>query len=231
MKSKKIISILAAFAVAASAAVSAYAYTDYNTDATKTLSELKIILGYEDGSFRPDNKITRAEMAAISVRAEYPFYAADGEIEKTIDGDTVTFKDITPSDWFYNQVKEGTILGIFNGYDQDTFGPNDTVTAAQLVKVCLTIPCYNFLVESSEPWYESWMDAAVKYGLIKEGEFTANQEVTRADVAELMYRALNMPMVRVVQGGHDYPPPHKISTADDTPYQRLLGKNIKEWVH
>ncbi|HZD60805.1 MAG TPA: S-layer homology domain-containing protein [Anaerolineae bacterium] len=88
--------------------------------------ELNIISGYPDGTFRPDGKITRAEIATIVVRA-YKF-------GKTDFGRTIYFDDISRH-WAYNNILLASENGIINGYPDNTFVPDGTATRAETAAI------------------------------------------------------------------------------------------------
>ena len=82
-----------------------------------------LLAGDPDGSFRPSDKLTRAEMATILWRLagkpETPAYQG-------------TFKDVGKNDWFQPYVEWAAKAGVAKGNDDGTFGPNDNVTREQL---------------------------------------------------------------------------------------------------
>lgn len=202
------------------------AFSDCSDKSVQILGQLKIINGYNDGTFRPDNDISRAEMMKMAVTAEW-IAANITSDKKIIEDDTVSFTDVTVDDWFYEHLKFAVPNSIIDGYDDGSFKPNNTVTAAEAIKICLSLASYDVFVANSSPWYVSWMDVAVKYGLISEGEFEPNSKISRGQVAELMYRAINMPIV-VVAGGTPENVKYEICDGEirefDSIYNRLLDK-------
>lgn len=75
--------------------------------------------GYPDGSFKPGNTVTRAEFAVMLVKTL--------QLEK---GDKV-FSD-TIDHWAKDEIAAASSRGIVNGYDADTFGPDDLITREQM---------------------------------------------------------------------------------------------------
>ena len=99
-------------------------YTDVPADAwynnaVSTLSNAGIIDGYEDGTFKPDGNITRAEFATIAVR----FF------EATYDGEDL-FSDIA-GHWAQDYINEAANAGIVDGYPDGTFRPQQYITRAE----------------------------------------------------------------------------------------------------
>ena len=84
------------------------------------------IVGYEDGSFRPNAPITRAEFAAIAVR----FFEEDSAIYE--EG---TFSDIAGSEWFADAVQAAKDHGIIGGYPDGSFQPNEFISRAEACSI------------------------------------------------------------------------------------------------
>ncbi|MGI6026273.1 MAG: S-layer homology domain-containing protein [Candidatus Scatomorpha sp.] len=102
------------------------AYTDvaagswYNI-AVSTLSNMGILGGYEDGTFRPNASITRAEFAKIAVSF---FDWADVYAVNS-------FVDVRDSAWYANYVAVAAELGLIEGYGGNVFRPDATITRAE----------------------------------------------------------------------------------------------------
>lgn len=97
----------------------------YNTPVS-TLSAMGLIEGYEDGSFRPDNPITRAEFAAIAGR----FFTDNDAIYEP-----GTFSDIEGAEWFADAVQAAKDHDIIGGYPDGTFKPNNPITRAEACSI------------------------------------------------------------------------------------------------
>lgn len=95
----------------------------YNT-AVSTLANAGIIAGYEDGLFRPDAPVTRAEFAAIISRF------ADGTEVKTC-----SFNDVSPEHWAAQAVAVAESLGWMGGYGDGSFRPGKDISRAEAVAV------------------------------------------------------------------------------------------------
>ena len=101
-------------------------YSDCNSDlwcnnAISTLSNMGIIDGYSDGSFRPYGKITRAQFAKIAV----------GFFETTTQEYQGYYSDIPENAWFTNYVEAASRVGLIQGFADGTFRPNVNITRAQ----------------------------------------------------------------------------------------------------
>lgn len=102
-------------------------FPDVNADdwfnvTVSSLANMGAISGYEDGTFRPNEPITRAELAAMAGR----FYEAfDAEYEEG------TFLDVEGDEWFADAIAAAAELGILGGYPDGTVRPNNNITRAE----------------------------------------------------------------------------------------------------
>lgn len=92
-------------------------------DAVATLSRMGILKGYEDGTFKPDAAVTRAEFATIASR-----------FDKLATG-TKTFKDVPASHWAYAAISSAAEKGWVSGYEDGTFRPDRAITRAEVAKL------------------------------------------------------------------------------------------------
>ena len=89
------------------------------------MSSLGIIKGYEDGTFKPENKITRAEFATIITRFD--------EMQK-IDFKT-SFVDVTKDHWAYDTINYAKMMGWISGYEDGTFQPDSSIKRAEAITI------------------------------------------------------------------------------------------------
>ncbi|OCS88408.1 S-layer homology domain-containing protein [Caryophanon tenue] len=95
--------------------------TNKNSGYIQAAKDLGIINGYEDGTFRPNAKVTRGHMAAFISRA---FDLPTG---------TKTFKDVPVNHTAYVAVSELAAANITTGYEDGTFKPQNNLTRAHIV--------------------------------------------------------------------------------------------------
>ena len=101
-------------------------YSDCNSElwcnnAISTLSNMGIIDGYTDGTFRPYGKITRAQFAKIAV----------GFFETTREEYQGYYSDVPENAWFTDYVEAASRVGLIQGFEDGTFRPNTNITRAQ----------------------------------------------------------------------------------------------------
>ena len=95
----------------------------YN-NAISTLSNMGIITGYDDGTFKPNAQITRAEFVTIATR--FFSYKAD------YDG---AFKDVSYLSWYADYVQAAVDMGLVSGYPDGSFRPGNNITRAEAVTI------------------------------------------------------------------------------------------------
>ncbi len=95
---------------------------DWFNVTVSSLAQMGVIAGYEDGSFRPNAPITRAEFAAIATR-----FSA----ERGVTYNEGLFADITGDEWFADVVAAAADRGLLGGYPDGTVRPNATITRAE----------------------------------------------------------------------------------------------------
>ncbi|MHC0039738.1 immunoglobulin-like domain-containing protein, partial [Pseudoneobacillus sp. C159] len=98
-----------------------------------------IMTGSVNGTFRPQATITRAEMATIALRWLQKECKADADAypfcSKLVSKETVKFKDISDKHWAKEAIEMMALTGIMQGYEDNTFHPEEKLTRAQAVKV------------------------------------------------------------------------------------------------
>jgi|GEM_PF-5740216 len=156
------------------------------------LSNKKVINGYEDGTFRPDNKINRAELAVIVAKV-LGLKQSEGATKFKDD------KDI-PS-WAKSYIKAATEAGILSGYGDNTFKANKPCSREEIVtmimrgmKLDTSTEDINFKDAASiQSWAKGYVSKAVSLKIIKgydDGTFKPAKDVTRAEAAAIVINVL-----------------------------------------
>ncbi len=200
---KKIIALVAVFAMMVSTVAFAQDFTDVAEDhnyyeAIEMLSKLNILTGDDqdgDGKmdFRPEDTITRAEVAAIVSRIQNIDSAAQRATE---------FVDVPATHWASGYVAQAAGQGIVNGYGDGNFGPEDNVLYEQVVKMLMVTLGYEPFAADNGGYPSGYLTAASRYG-VTEGLIGANVgvEATRGQVAQLVYKAVDTALMdRYVYG-------------------------------
>ena len=150
------------------------------------------IQGYPDGTVKPQNNITRAEVATIFFRlltdeAREYFWSTDSG-----------FSDVKSSDWFNNAVATMVNAGIITGYNDGTFRPNDPISRAEFATIAarfLSDPysLQDQFYDTEGHWAEVYINRAAEVGWINgynDGSFRPNKAITRAEAVTLVNNVL-----------------------------------------
>ena len=159
------------------------------------LTDLKIINGYGDYRFAPDQSISREEAATVAAKAF-----------KRSDAPMIAFSDVDSSQWSYNYIVDATQAGVLNGYLDGTFRPANPLTRMEMVMIMANalkqkewlathIPTYGspFTDVNTDYWGISTLWAMKSQGWIDgftDGSFRAEQTATRAEFVQILSKIL-----------------------------------------
>ena len=200
---KKVLSLVLCVAMLLSVMVmgTGAAFTDEDEfspqyqEAAEVLTNLKVIQGYEDGSyFLPQRNITRAQVATMIYRA------ATGDVNDTQVGQYVDydqFNDVSATDWHAGYVNYCANAELIKGFTPDTFGPNKNVTGYQVLAMILRAVGYDQNDEfTGSGWEIRTASIAESLGILDNvQDATLGQPATRELVAELIFQAMIVPTV------------------------------------
>ena len=155
-----------------------------NQDAVAVTSAIGMFEGYEDGSFGPENVVTRAEMAVIICTM---LYGAGVNVNQF--AETNVFTDVPA--WAQGYVNLCSSLGIVAGVGEGKFDPNATVTTAQAVlMLCRALGYFQNAADFGDNWMLAATAKGTQLGLYGDLKLAANEGLTRDNVAELVFNAL-----------------------------------------
>ena len=154
------------------------------------LSALGVVKGYPDGEYKPANVVTRAEMAALVIRA-----MGFSDVQET--GYETGFSDVAKDDWCSGVVKQASDLGLIKGYPDGTFKPSNTVTYNEALT--MIVRALGYKEEGlTGTWPQNFVNQAKTLDLydgVGVTEENFQQGATRGDCAIMIYNALELPMV------------------------------------
>ena len=163
-------------------------------EAAEVLAGMKVMQGYDDGSFLPQRNITRAQVATMIYRA------ATSDVTDTqtpIYADYDKFDDVQSDDWFAGYVNYCGNAELIKGFTPTTFGPNKNVTGYQVLAMILRAVGYDQNDEfTGSGWEIRTASTAESLGILDNvQDATLGQPATRELVAELIFRAMIVPTV------------------------------------
>lgn len=145
------------------------------------LQEKKIVQGYSDNTFRPNQEINRAEFIKIVMNG----------FEKVASGQNC-FPDVH-KEWFAPFVCSAKSLGVTNGLSNGLFAPNQPISTAEALKILIRLKGVRLFANASpsEAWYTPYVRHAQgkSIGFILKKN-RPEKNITRAQMAELLVRAL-----------------------------------------
>ena len=187
---KKVLALVLAFACAftmfAGAAFTESADIKVDTEVVDTLVALGVVNGYDDGSFKPNGTVTRAEMAKMI----YVLRTGNSDASAYND-DKTSFTDIG-SHWARGYIKYCQSLGIIAGKSNTKFVPNEKVSAQEAAKMLLVTLGYDAqkagLVGTG--WASKTNALADENGLLEDVNTSFTAACPRQYAAQLIYNAI-----------------------------------------
>jgi len=218
---KEIAKILGAFLVFsfvpnyAEAQFSDIAGSPYQT-AIENLAEKGVLEGYTDGTYRPDQKINRAEFAKIIV-ASHPLLkqteTSDCAQNYTLPSwSYVYFPDVARDAWYTPYVCMAKIKGVVKGYTDGTYKPAQNISYAEALKIIYASYEDTGDKSATEQWYAPYIDDAKKNNIGL--DLKPEKEITRGEMAQIIENFLNKKEI-------------KNPVADINPADFFLYKNSK----
>ncbi|OPX90545.1 MAG: Cellulosome-anchoring protein precursor [Pelotomaculum sp. PtaB.Bin104] len=147
--------------------------------------------GYPDGTFKPDNPITRAEFFTLINRA---FGLTDMA--------SPTFGDISTTDWFYNEIAKAIAAGYISGYEDNTIRPDNAIVRQEVAAILAKLQGLGNADETAlqsykdndaiGAWAKTSVAAVVGSGLMKgypDQTFSPLNPLTRAEALASLQRA------------------------------------------
>ena len=162
-----------------------------DSDVVDTLVSLGVVNGYTDGSFKPNDTVTRAEMAKMI----YVLRTGNSDAS-AYNNDKTTFTDVN-GHWAAGYIKYCQSLGIIAGVSATQFKPDANVTAQEAAKMLLVTLGYNAdkagLVGIN--WASKTNALADENGLLEDVNTSFTAACPRQYAAQLIYNAIDTPTV------------------------------------
>ncbi|WP_122790801.1 S-layer homology domain-containing protein [Intestinibacillus sp. Marseille-P6563] len=226
---KKVLALVLAFAMAFTMmATAGAAYTDQAdieaTEAVEMLNALGVMTGDPDGSFRPNDTITRAEACRMiyTIRTNSDDASAYANMQ-------TTFKDVPADAWYAGYVKHCQAANIVSGTSATTFEPNRDVTGVELALMCLRVMGYDPAKADigGSTWSTKTIGLATEAGILDGVNTTITAACPRQWAAQLMYNTIGAPTVQWSTDSNSYSKYFEDGTERDS-----VGKEyLKLWTN
>ena len=188
-----------------------------DTEVVDTLVSLGVVNGYDDGSFKPNGTVTRAEMAKMI----YVLRTGNSDASAYND-DKTSFTDIG-SHWARGYIKYCQSLGIIAGKSNTKFVPNEKVSAQEAAKMLLVTLGYNAqkagLVGTG--WAAKTNALADEAGLLEDVNTSFTAACPRQYAAQLIYNAIDAKTVVLRDG--EYTDETAMGVANKTIGEKYMG--------
>ena len=148
--------------------------------------------GYEDNTFRPENQITRAE-----------FITLVNKVFNLTEKANPKFEDIRSKDWYYEDLRIAVKYGYINGYEDNTFRPNNPITRQEAMKIITTLKnnkdvnldkIYQYSdFKDIDCWAKEYVEGAIEAGYIRGDEnklIKPKGNITRAESITMLNRLI-----------------------------------------
>lgn len=182
-------------------------YTDMDEShwcyqSVKFLTEIGVLVGYPDGTYKPDIPVSRAEFASMAIKAL-------GQEHSTVSQD-IHFSDVQPDFWGYNIIQKAVYFDLIPDSKNERFRPYDPVSRAEAISIAVNAlttsqiseqKAQSIISKSFEDYTQmpAWfLMAAAKAQLLDlvvvspghEGKLEPNMPANRAEVAALLYKMM-----------------------------------------
>ena len=159
------------------------------SDWLNTADHIVYLNGYVDGTFRPDDNMTRAEVAQM-------FYNLLNDKDVAI---TVSFSDVASDAWYAEAVNTLASLGMITGVGDNKYEPDRSITRAEFTAIAMRFADLAtggenvFSDVAFDAWYHDYVVGSIQYGWITgypDGTFRPENTITRAEVTTIVNRML-----------------------------------------
>lgn len=193
---KKIIALVTVLSICiASFSISAFGASDISghwaSEAIQEWLDKGLANGYPDGSFKPNENITRAEFMSL-VNKSFDFTAEE----------EISYSDVSESKWYYNVVKATKAAGYLTGYPDGTIKPEELITRQEAAVIIAAVKGLesnvngaNDLTDATEmaSWSKGAIGAVVEAGYMsgyKDKTFKASNYIKRGEVITVLKKAV-----------------------------------------
>ena len=207
-----------------------------------TKDHYSYLIGYSDGTVRPNGRITRAEVATIFFRL-----LTDDARQRNWSSEN-NFSDVSADKWYNNAVSTLCHMGVLGGYSDGTFRPNAPITRAEFAKIAVSFSqangsaVYSYFTDvKTTDWFAPYVTAAKDSSLIEgysDGSFKPENRITRAEACTIVNRVLGRKPSKShmkISGRIDWP---DCTTADwfyeaimeaTNSHTYQMGKRVETW--
>ncbi|MBO5179568.1 MAG: S-layer homology domain-containing protein [Clostridia bacterium] len=174
-------------------------YTDVNghwaESSIERWTEEKVVNGYDDNTFKPENNVTRAEFVAMIVRMLQP----------TATADLAAYNDVDADAWYYDVMAKAVAMELIEGYSNNTLKPTANITRQEAMVILNRVLSLTASKDASSEkfsdakdiadWAEEAILAFIENGYVngyENGTIQPKALITRAESAKLLNKAIGL---------------------------------------
>ena len=190
-------------------------------DAIMYMTEQGHVEGYDDGTFKPEDPINRAEALKVIMNvSKIEDEEIGSEDIQLAEVRLMEFPDLTTDAWYYSHIEEAYQNYIVDGHDDGTFKPEDTVSRAEALEMFFQARNVQFDTSEETDWYAPYIEFASEKSLIVPEEFTyqtspevgasewitewdymPGEDLSRGELCDIVYRFFNAPFTGQTEFG------------------------------
>jgi len=155
--------------------------TNTYRDAIEIITREGLVKGYDDGMFRPDQEVNRAELMKMIT----PVNKRDGLNSSC--SEFGSFSDVNSSQWFAEYVCYGLENNYIKGYPDGSFKPGQPVIFVEALKIIMNSQGFEYK-EEGDTWFEWSVRSAIQMNILPYVS-SFSQPMTRAQIAEIIVRS------------------------------------------
>jgi len=181
---KKTTIFLLAFVIIFSSVAFSLDVDKQRQDSAERLLAMGILTGFEDGTLRLDEKITREQFATLAVKL------LDMEDDaKELIKDSI-FTDVKNQRWSAGYINVAVDQGLIIGRGDGTFAPSDYITHGEILTILVRLLGYTNTVDPNKKWPQDYVDRAKELGLDMTNDVTPSEHAIRGDVVVYVDKSL-----------------------------------------
>lgn len=163
----------------------------YNGDAIQYLKDNAVVQGYSDGTYKPENRINRAEFTKILIEAVYDKATIDSCISDHVKSSWAYafFPDVDKNEWFAKYVCMAKVNNVVSGYPDGTFKPADFINFAEASKIIAEAENVTGVSTGlNEEWFAGYVKGLEQAKAIPTTVQGFDKQITRGEMSEMIYR-------------------------------------------
>lgn len=170
---------------------------DLSKDKLDVLYNYGIFQGDDKGNLNLENNITRAEFCKVIL-------SSLGFSKDALEyGGKPTFNDVDGTHWAYLYIQSAEDLDLINGYEDGSFKPDSNITLNEATKIIINALGYESKAEELGGYPDGYKKLSEELGLTTADVADYSKKALRKEVAEMIYNALDVPLMKVTGFGAD----------------------------